>query len=231
MCDLLKCNDASTANPLPKVSDADRRGFLAGMAALPLATVLAYPDLAQAAASGLSDVSIDTKSGGKATGVIAMPEKLPAPAVLLIHEWWGLNDQIKAVAADLYGGKVATTRDDARSYMKAVDGKQATEQVAAGVEWLRSHKQGTGKVGTIGWCFGEGWKEGFDGALVCRTARVWQPDECPLRRGGCRARLDANIGVLPEEFAVGSDYHPNILILGFPWRAKRVWSIRAHDST
>ena len=169
MCDLIKCSETDSSKPLPVVTDDERRGFLKGMAALPLATVLAYPELARAAAGGAKDISIDTKSGGKATGVLAMPEKLPAPAVLLIHEWWGLNDQIKSVAAefakqgyialaiDLYGGNVATSREDARKYMKAVDEAQATEQVAAAVDWLRGHGDGTGKVGTIGWCFGGGW--------------------------------------------------------------------------
>ena len=64
--------------------------------------------------------------------MVAIPAKTPAPTILLIHEWWGLNDQIKAVAAeyakegyvalavDLYGGKVGTTRDEARALMKAV---------------------------------------------------------------------------------------------------------------
>src|ERR1051325_127862 len=53
----------------------------------------------------------------------------PFPAVILIHEWWGLNDQIKgtadrfakegyiAMAVDLYRGKVAKTDEDAHQYM------------------------------------------------------------------------------------------------------------------
>ena len=169
MCNLFGCNETDADKPLPGVTDAERRAFVAGLAALPLATVLAWPDLARAAASGLAPVSIDTPSGGKATGVVAMPAKTPAPTLLLIHEWWGLNDQIKAVAAefakqgyialaiDLYGGKVATGREDAMAYMKATDAKAATEQAVATVCWLKQHGKGTGKVGTVGWCFGGAW--------------------------------------------------------------------------
>lgn len=169
MCNLLGCNESGMALPLPVVTDAERRAFLAGLAALPLATVLAWPDLARAAAAGLAPVSIDTPSGGKATGVLAMPAKTPAPTLLLVHEWWGLNDQIKAVAAeyakegyiamaiDLYGGKVASAPADAKAYMSGLDAKAATEQVVAAAGWLRKHDKGTGKLGTVGWCFGGGW--------------------------------------------------------------------------
>ena len=168
MCDMIECGAVST-KPLPKVSTVERRNFLKGAVALPLATVLAYPELAEAAASGLAPLSLETPSGAKATGFVALPAKTPAPAVLLIHEWWGLNAQIKSVAAefaklgyiavaiDLYDGKVATTRENARSYMKSVDAKVATERLATVVGWLRKHEKGTGKVGTIGWCFGGGW--------------------------------------------------------------------------
>ena len=140
-----------------------------GVAGLPLAAVLADPRLARAAAQGLETVSITIPSGESVTGALAVPARPPAPAVLLIHEWWGLNDQIKAVAAelakegylalaaDLYGGKVATTRDEARAYRKRMNTATATATVAAWIDWLKGHAKGTGKVGTVGWCFGGGW--------------------------------------------------------------------------
>lgn len=168
MCDLNGCGKAS-GMPLPDVSDAERRNFLKGLVALPLAAVLAYPDLARAAASGLTDVSVPTASGGTALGALALPQKTPAPAVLLIHEWWGLNDQIKSVAAefaregyialavDLYGGKYGATREEAMALMQGLDAGAAREQLVTLVGWLRGHEQGNGKVGTVGWCFGGGW--------------------------------------------------------------------------
>lgn len=169
MCDLFGCGDKPSNKPLPRVTDAERRNFIKGMAALPLATVLAYPDLARAAGDGLAEVVVPTPSGGTAMGVIAMPDTLPAPTVLLIHEWWGLNDQIKSVAAefakqgyialavDMYGGKVASDRDGAMALMQSVDGAKGTEQLVALIDYLKGHESSTGKVGTIGWCFGGGW--------------------------------------------------------------------------
>jgi carboxymethylenebutenolidase len=169
MCDLYGCGDTPSNKPLPLVSDIQRRNFLKGAAMLPLATVLAYPELARAQASAMTSVSVPTPSGGTAQGVLAMPAKLPAPAVLLIHEWWGLNDQIKSVAVefakmgyialavDMYGGKAATTPQGAKDLMSALDPAKGTEQLVTLIDFLKHHEHSTGKVGTIGWCFGGGW--------------------------------------------------------------------------
>ncbi|MEO1017769.1 MAG: dienelactone hydrolase family protein [Pseudomonadota bacterium] len=168
MCTLDGCGNKKDLPPIA-LSEMERRAFIAGAISLPLATVLAYPDLAHAQAGNLETLEIDTAGGGKATGVIAMPETTPAPAVVLIHEWWGLNDNIKTVAAelanqgfiafaiDLYGGEVGTTPDEARALMGQVDAGAATEELVATVEFLRNHEASNGKVGTIGWCFGGGW--------------------------------------------------------------------------
>ncbi|MFQ5775910.1 MAG: dienelactone hydrolase family protein [Kiloniellaceae bacterium] len=141
----------------------------APMAGTPLAAVLSDPRLARAAAAGLEEVSLTTAGGKAVKAALALPAKTPAPAILLVHEWWGLNDQIKAVAAefaregyvalavDLYDGRVATARDQAGAYMQAVDPAEATDTLASWVAWLRRHPKATGKVGTVGWCFGGGW--------------------------------------------------------------------------
>jgi len=169
VCDLKKCGSDVSYGPLPTVSDRDRRRFLMGLASLPLATVLAYPEFARAAAGRLEDIAIETPSGGTALGALAMPAVLPAPAILLIPEWWGLNDQIQAVAqelaaqgyialaVDIYDGEVATTRDQALSLVRAFDPEAGHEKLIRLAEWLKHHKDGTGTVGTIGWCFGGGW--------------------------------------------------------------------------
>ena len=111
------------------MSTLARRRVLTSLAGLPLAAVLADPRLAAAAAAGLETVSLTTAGGKAVKAALALPTSTPASAVLLVHEWWGLNDQIKSVAAelakegyvalavDLYDGKVADNRDDARNYM------------------------------------------------------------------------------------------------------------------
>jgi carboxymethylenebutenolidase len=148
----------------------DRRVILRGLAAtVPLAAILADAELARAAASALEDVSLQTAGGKNVHASLALPMTVPAPAVLLIHEWWGLNDQIKfvagelaregyvALAIDLYEGKVASSPDEADRLRKAVDPASASDTLVSWVEWLEKHPKGTGKVATIGWCFGGGW--------------------------------------------------------------------------
>ncbi len=152
-----------------------RRDFLiGGLAGLPLGTVLARPDLARAAAAGLETVNLTTAGGKAVSAALATPDGAsgPAPAILLIHEWWGLNDQIKAVAADLaqqgylalavdlYDGKVTDKPEAAKSYMNAVDAKEAADTLKSWIAWLRAHEDSDGKVGTVGWCFGGGWSLG-----------------------------------------------------------------------
>ncbi len=169
MCDELGCGTDTSNMPPIDVPDAARRAFIAGAATLPLAAVLADPVLAEAAGSRLEDVTITLSSGTPVKASLALPAKMPAPAVLLIHEWWGLNDQIKAVAAeyaeqgyvalavDLYDGGSATKPEGAMALMKAVDPAVATETLVAWIDWLKKSDRTTGKVGTVGWCFGGGW--------------------------------------------------------------------------
>jgi len=155
----------------------DRRTILQMMGGIPLAGLLADPVLAAAIADGLEPVSITTsKTGKKVNGVIAMPERLPAPVIVLVHEWWGLNDQIKTVAAefarlgyvalavDLMDGQVATTPDKARAQMGAVKADEANDTMASWINWVQSRDDTTGKLGTVGWCFGGGWS--LNGSLV-----------------------------------------------------------------
>jgi carboxymethylenebutenolidase len=142
-----------------------RHRWLAGRT---LAAVLADPLLTADAAAALEPVTTKTASGKTVKGFVAKPAR-KAPAILLIHEWWGLNDQIKAVAADLadqgymalcadlYDGKVTTDAGKAGALMEALDPKQATETVAAWIAWLKKQPDCSGKIGTVGWCMGGGW--------------------------------------------------------------------------
>lgn len=146
-----------------------RRTLLKTAATIPLATVLASPALTRAAAASTRSVPLTLGSGNVVQGALALPAGTARGGILLVHEWWGLNEQIKSVAADfagqgyvalaadLYNGQVAEDPDKARAYMKAVDPALATETVAAWVEWLRKHDGSSGKTATIGWCFGGGW--------------------------------------------------------------------------
>lgn len=146
-----------------------RRTVLKAIASLPLAAVLADPRLARAAAANLQTVRITTLGGRNVAAALALAERTPASAVMLVHEWWGLNDQIKSVAAelakegyitlaaDLYEGAVTDEPSTARRLMQNVDPVAATDTLASWIGWLKAHPKGRGQVATIGWCFGGGW--------------------------------------------------------------------------
>ncbi|MEE8245731.1 MAG: hypothetical protein V3S87_00565 [Alphaproteobacteria bacterium] len=64
-----------------------RRSILKGLTTVPLATVLADPLIARAIAAGLEVVT--TVAGGRTVAAaLALPAKVPAPTVMLSHEWW-----------------------------------------------------------------------------------------------------------------------------------------------
>jgi carboxymethylenebutenolidase len=150
--------------------EINRRNLLAAGVAFSLAQVLSDPGLASGIAAGLETITIKTPSGRDVAAAWAAPVQPAAPALMLVHEFWGLNDQIKAVAAefarlgygalaiDLYGGKAASNDepDLARTLMGAVKDDEAGETLAAWIDWLRASPQVKG-VGTCGWCFGGGW--------------------------------------------------------------------------
>lgn len=102
------------------------------------------------------------------TGFLAKPEAEGTyPGVVLIHEWWGLNDNIKnsaqklakegyvVLAVDLYNGQVATTSSEAQALVGSVDMNAAIENMQSAVTYLRDEHDAP-KVGSWGWCFGGG---------------------------------------------------------------------------
>ena len=117
-------------------------------------------------------VEYATVGGKPVTGALAQPKgwKKGGPAIILVHEWWGLNDNIRdlarqfashgytALAVDLYGGKSATDSKGAQELMKqAMASRPAAEDnLKQAYAYLRD-KEGAGKVGVVGWCFGGGW--------------------------------------------------------------------------
>ncbi len=112
------------------------------------------------------------KSGDEnVSGMLYQPTgKGPFPAIVVIHEWWGLNDWVKeqaskladqgyvTLAIDLYRGKVATTADEAHELMRGVPNDRSTKDLLAAASYLRGQKNvNSKKVGSIGWCMGGGY--------------------------------------------------------------------------
>ena len=192
-----------------------RRKLLLGAAcALPLAAILKDPRLARAAAESTEEVSITTAGGRAVKAALALPAAPQAPTVLLIHEWWGLNDNMKTMAAelaalgyvalavDLYGAPAATTPDEAKALMGALKPEEATDTLVSWIAWLKAPQRSTGKGATLGWCFGGGWSLNaalatpVEGCVVYygrvnKTPEELAPLACPLL--GHFGTLDKNI--------------------------------------
>ncbi|MCZ6544695.1 MAG: dienelactone hydrolase family protein [Chloroflexi bacterium] len=115
--------------------------------------------------------SIDfAANGGTASGYLAYPtEGGPYPGVVVIQEWWGLNDNIKdianriaaegyvAVAPDLYHGEVADEPDLAQKLMMAMVQEQATKDMNGAVAALQARDDVVSdRIGTTGFCMGGG---------------------------------------------------------------------------
>ena len=116
--------------------------------------------------------TISYKSGDETVqGVLYTPSgKGPFPGLIVIHEWWGLNDWVKdqaskladqgyaALAIDLDRGKVATTPDEAHQIMRGVPEDRAKRDLHAAFEYLASQSSvKKDRIGAIGWCMGGGY--------------------------------------------------------------------------
>jgi carboxymethylenebutenolidase len=116
-------------------------------------------------------------TNGELEAVLVLPAgEAKAAAVVVLQEWWGVNDQLLSIAKrwaergfvaivpDLYHGKVVEIgkADEAAAAMKALDFGKAVGEIGATVAFLQSHPRCTGKVAVTGYCMG--------GALTLATA-------------------------------------------------------------
>ena len=133
-------------------------------------------------------ISCKRPDGQTVSGYLVEPAQgANAPGVVVIQEWWGLNEQIKGVAEklaaagyralvpDLYRGKVALEANEAEHLMTNLDfGDAAGQDVRGAVEHLKA--SGSAKVGVTGFCMG--------GALTLLAAvNVPEADACVVWYG------------------------------------------------
>jgi carboxymethylenebutenolidase len=105
------------------------------------------------------------------SGFLAMPEKPGRyPALVVVHEWWGLTDWVKeqaqklaeqgyiALAVDLYKGQVTTDPEVAHELMRGLPQDRAVSDLKAGFAYLATRKDvDRDHIGSIGWCMGGGY--------------------------------------------------------------------------
>lgn len=94
----------------------------------------------------------------------------PLPALIVVHEWWGLNEGVRAMAdrlagagyivlaVDLFNGRTAEFSPDARQLMLEVveNPQRANENIRQAFDFVKE-TAGAPRIGVLGWCFGGGW--------------------------------------------------------------------------
>jgi carboxymethylenebutenolidase len=146
-------------------------------------------------------------SHGATTAYVARPEKVSAPAVILIHEWWGINDHIRdlagryanegylCLAPDLFRGKLAKNSEEAAQLMQALaiaDGIETIRQTIATAKAAYNLQ----KFGITGYCMG--------GTFALRAA-------CEINELSAAAPF---YGDIPEESVLKNLAVPTLFIAG-----------------
>ncbi len=125
--------------------------------------------VAAAGIAGAAEQTVSYRSGAESvSGLLVTPEgKGPFPAVIVIHEWWGLDAWVKdqaralakegyvALAVDLYRGKATDKQEEAHQLMSGMPQDRAVRDLKGAFAYLKSRKDVRGdRIGSIGWCMG-----------------------------------------------------------------------------
>ena len=153
---------------------------------------------------------------GKGTSAfVAWPAgEAPAPGVIVVHEWWGLNAQIRdvarrlahegyvAIVPDLYHGKVASDPERAHELSRGLEDDVALADLAAAARWLRSKpRTAATRFGIVGFCMGGRLSEAFalDTSHVAAAVMFYgSPITDTTRLARLEAPLQAHFGSQDE---------------------------------
>jgi carboxymethylenebutenolidase len=108
-------------------------------------------------------------NGGTAPGYLAVPESGKGPGVVVLQEWWGLDDSVRrmvdrfaeegfvALAPDLYRGETTEQPSEAEQKVMAMSMDQAEKDMRGAVDYLTEHEAYDGSgIGSVGFCLGGG---------------------------------------------------------------------------
>ena len=108
-------------------------------------------------------------NGGTASGYLALPDSGSGPGVVVLQEWWGVDDSIKrmvddfaeegfvALAPDLYHGETTDQPDEAQQKMMALNMDETEKELRGAVDYVAEHDAYDGSgVGAVGFCLGGG---------------------------------------------------------------------------
>lgn len=146
-------------------------------------------------------------ANGASTAYVALPDDSNGKAVIIIHEWWGLNDHIKditnryaaegftAIAPDLYRGKATKDKEEAGRLMQNLAVEDGLNTIMMALDKARE-TSGIEKFGITGFCMG--------GTLALRAA-------CELEGIGAAAPF---YGDTPGEFTLKDLKCPVLFVSG-----------------
>lgn len=151
----------------------------------------------------------------KATGLLVTPAgKGPSPAVIVIQEWWGLDDWVKgqaralaaegyaALAVDLYRGKVTSNPDEAHQLMNGLPPDRAMRDLKAALAYLKGRADvKKDRIGVIGWCMGGRYSLALateEAGLAAVVAYYGAPPTDPAAIARIKAPVLGNYGAKDE---------------------------------
>ena len=145
---------------------AARRIFMAAILLGALSTAVVVR------AAGTKTETVEFKNGNETVSGFLVTPDTPGPhaAIIVIHEWWGLNDWVKeqavkfaqlgyiTLAVDLYRGKTATDAEKAHELMRGLSQDRGVSDLKAAFAYLASRKDvRPDRIGSVGWCMGGGF--------------------------------------------------------------------------
>jgi carboxymethylenebutenolidase len=190
-----------------------RPTFVSMAFACALAVPAAWSEAA-AAASDTLRVRLGTADAGT-DAYVALPSGTgAAPAVVIFHEWWGLNGQIReiaqriasqgyvAIVPDLYHGKVASDPEGAHVLVRGLDAKRAMQEAGMAIAWLRAQpRTAKSRIGCIGFCMGGSLSLGFalENRDIAAAVMFYGPPETdPAKLANLRVPLQGHFGATDD---------------------------------
>ena len=168
-------------------------------------------------------------------GVLYRPHGAgPFPAIVIIHEWWGLNDWVKqqaqmftehgyvTLAVDLYRGQVATDPEMAHELMRALPQDRGVGYLRSGVAYLKTLKYvKADRIGAAGWCMGGSFAMQLavaEPSLKAVAINYGAPETDPAQLRKIRAAILGNFGaqdhgITPKDVA---DFAAAMKAIGHP---------------
>ena len=155
-------------------------------------------------------VHLGPADGGTDAFVAWPTGKAAAPGVVVVHEWWGLNAQIRAVAwrlakegyvaivPDLYHGKMATDPEQAHVLSRGLEDPVAYGDLEAAASWLRGQPRLARKrIGVMGFCMGGGLALGLalrDSTISATEMFYGAPVNDPAQLASLRGPVQGHFG-------------------------------------